>query len=480
MIARFLPLPIDFWSVHVKAADEGDQIRQHNPSAELIDDRHGRVRAGADAHTVRILAAIGDDIKAHITAGRLDANIALAGERLELARHFSDGWTLRQHPQALAQDFAAFLHLSDSHPITIETVAQLADCTGANGNIELEFRINGIRNIASDIPLDAGASQVWTDEIVRKRIFFTDHRNTSQPLGKNFVGGKQPIKFVHYGFEMIQKFGDPHTGLRQNIVAYPSDPDIVIGETGAADFFHQVIDGFALSQSVNKRRHCADVLTESADGNQMASDPVKFTGDHAAKLAASGDFDFAEFFRRHAENLVGEHGGKIIGAIRVRDVAMPSDLLANFLNLTMQITNVGDGLTDDFAVGLNHKTQHAVRAGMLRPNADRHIFGIKTGFSLSCLVHNLPQQLFHQRGTLGADAVVLFQFHVVLAQRVSDPIFRQHDSSQVAMSFENHAEKIINFPFKPVGHLPDSFGCGDFWIVPRQIHLQDGLMFLCI
>src|SRR5215475_10325797 len=95
--------------------------------------------------------------------------------------------------------------------------------------------------------------------------------------------------------------------------------------------------------------HGANVLTESADGDQMAGDPIELASNYPT------------------EDLVSKHRRKIIGAIRIWHVAMPGDLLADLLNRPMEVANVWNRLADHFAIGLDHKAQHTVRAGVLRP-----------------------------------------------------------------------------------------------------------------
>src|SRR6266498_3113220 len=92
----------------------------------------------------------------------------------------------------------------------------------------------------------------------------------------------------------------------------------------------------------------------------------------------------------------------------------------------------------------------------------------------------LSQQFFHQRRALRADAVVFFFLDVVLAQRVSYPIFRQHDASQIAVALKNDTEQIVNLALEPVRDLPHAFDRSDFWIGARQIDLEDNLMIMRI
>src|SRR5215813_15291362 len=122
----------------------------------------------------------------------------------------------------------------------------------------------------------------------------------------------------------------------------------------------------------------------------MAGDPIKLAGDHPTELSAARYFRSGEPFRCHTEDLVGKHGREIIGAIRIRHVTMPGDLLADLLNRPMEVADVRNRLADHLAVGLDHKAQHTVRAGVLRPDADGHVFGVKTVALNWCnLVHML-------------------------------------------------------------------------------------------
>ena len=53
----------------------------------------------------------------------------------------------------------------------------------------------------------------------------------------------------------------------------------------------------------------------------------------------------------------------------------------------MQVTDIGNRLVDHFAVGLDYEAQHAVRTGVLRPDADSHVFRVKTLALTGSLVH---------------------------------------------------------------------------------------------
>src|SRR5688572_18335098 len=102
MIYFRLNSAIDLRRVDIETADQSDQVREHDTLAELIDDGHSGKRSRPDAHPVRILAAVTDDVKAHIAARRFDPSVALARRRSELARHLRNRRPLGHHLQTLA------------------------------------------------------------------------------------------------------------------------------------------------------------------------------------------------------------------------------------------------------------------------------------------------------------------------------------------------------------------------------------------
>src|SRR3972149_3303654 len=168
----WLVLPVDLRRVDVEAADERDQVGDHDALAQFIDNAHRGVGAGADAHPVRVLAAVGNDVKTHVPPRRLDPGVAFACARLALARPPGDGRPLGHHLEALAQDLDALMHFDNAHPVTVVAVAQLADLRRTDRHFEVQLRIDRVRDVAPDIPLDAGAAQVRADQVIRKGILF--------------------------------------------------------------------------------------------------------------------------------------------------------------------------------------------------------------------------------------------------------------------------------------------------------------------
>src|SRR5690349_23468796 len=66
------------------------------------------------------------------------------------------------------------------------------------------------------------------------------------------------------------------------------------------------------------------------------------------------------------------------------------------------------------------------------------------------------------------DAVVLVLLAVVLAERVTLPVVRQKEASQIRMPFEEHAEKVVALALLPVGDRPHVDEGGNGRIFARQ------------
>jgi hypothetical protein len=112
------------------------------------------------------------------------------------------------------------------------------------------------------------------------------------------VPREQPVELIDDRIEVIEEVSDFGAGFRQNVVAHAADSNVIIGQPRAANLLHQIIDGLALAQGVHERRHRADVLAESPHRDQMAGQTIEFASDHAAELAAPGDFRAGQFLRR--------------------------------------------------------------------------------------------------------------------------------------------------------------------------------------
>jgi hypothetical protein len=74
------------------------------------------------------------------------------------------------------------------------------------------------------------------------------------------------------------------------------------------------------------------------------------------------------------------------------------------------------------------------------------------------------------------DVLIKLLDHIILPERVSLPIIRQKDPSEVGVPFELDAKEIIDFPLMPVSRAPDQCHRWDAWALARELDLDHNLV----
>ncbi len=98
----------------------------------------------------------------------------------------------------------------------------------------------------------------------------------------------------------------------------------------------------------------------------MILQPGQFSENNAQILGALGHFDSGKFLHAERVRPVVGHRAKIIEPVGVRHRAEIARVLADFLVVTMQITEDRFELANDFALERDIHPKYAVRGGMLR------------------------------------------------------------------------------------------------------------------
>ena len=163
-----------------------------------------------------------------------------------------------------------------------------------------------------------------------------------------------------------------------------------------------------------------------------------------------GDFHADELLDGQRPAEVHVHAGQVIHAVGVGNPLRRREIFADLFGAAVQVADVRRDLVDDFAVGPQQQPQHAVRAGMLRTHVDQHFVGADVEFD-DAWVFNLHA---HGMASFASDAVVFQRELVILAQRMSDPVFGTEDAAQVGMPREMDAHQVERLALVPVGNRP--------------------------
>jgi len=97
-----------------------------------------------------------------------------------------------------------------------------------------------------------------------------------------------------------------------------ADPEIVVEQTRAADFFEEIEDAFAVLEQQQKGRERADVDAVRADGDLMAGDALQLRHDDADVVDALGHLDLQELLGGDDVGEFVAHRRHIIHAVNVR------------------------------------------------------------------------------------------------------------------------------------------------------------------
>ena len=142
----------------------------------------------------------------------------------------------------------------------------------------------------------------------------------------------------------------------------------------AGDRLIDVKQVFALAEAIQKDGHRADVQPVRAQPQQVVQQAGDLVEHHANVLCALRHFDAEQLFNRHHVGVLVGHHRHVVEAVHVRHRLQECLVLGEFLGRAMQQSDVRVSAFDDFAVQLQHQSQHAVGRRMLRPEVHRVIF----------------------------------------------------------------------------------------------------------
>jgi len=100
--------------------------------------------------------------------------------------------------------------------------------------------------------------------------------------------------------------------------------------------------------------------------------PRQLIQQNAQPLRTRRQLQLQQLFYREAVGEIVSHRAQIVDAIRERHHLLIKLRLARLLDAGVQVADVRRDVDDDFAVDLEHQSQHAVRRRMLRAHVEDH------------------------------------------------------------------------------------------------------------
>src|SRR5512140_1486435 len=158
--------PIHFPEHDVDRAEDRDDVGDETALQQPREDLQVVERRAAHLRAERVrAAAVADHVDADLTLARLDRVVGLALRALPDVAQARADRTAGHVGDALADDRDGVAHLLEPDLVARELVALRVD----RGLHALQFRVDGVRPIDAEVPVDAGSAKHRTGEAIRLR-----------------------------------------------------------------------------------------------------------------------------------------------------------------------------------------------------------------------------------------------------------------------------------------------------------------------
>ena len=140
----------------------------------------------------------------------------------------------------------------------------------------------------------------------------------------------------------------------------------------AGRHLEQVEHAVALAEAVEEQADAAEVDRARAEEDQVVVQALQLGEERADPLAAARHLEAEQLLdAHHVHELVAEER-VVVGPGRVRDRLPVRLLLHVLLDARVHVAELVVQADDGLAVERDHEAQHAVRRGVVRPEADLH------------------------------------------------------------------------------------------------------------
>ena len=229
-----------------------------------------------------------------------------------------------------------------------------------------------VRHRAAQVPREPGRPQDGPRRRKGERLLGGDHADPLGALPPDRLSGQELVVLVEARREGVANGQHVVTPAVREIGGDAARTDVVVIHPQAGDLLEEGQHRFAVAEAVDHHRDGAQVHPVGGEEQQVGGDAVQLGHEHADPLGPLRHLDPEQPLDSHGEHeLVVErrgvvHAGDVGAALQVGEV------LSLLLHARVQVADDGLAAQHRLAVELEHETQHAVGAGVLRPHVDDH------------------------------------------------------------------------------------------------------------
>ena len=214
----------------------------------------------------------------------------------------------------------------------------------------------------------------------------------------------QVIHRVEVAHLIVDQVGDAANALRQ-VFGDALEAHVIAHHAAARRRLEEVEDFLALGDGVQRgREERAQVVEQEANRPVVIDDTGQFDHQHADDFGAVGRRLVArarahQLLDRQRIAEVVAHAGNVVEAVGERHVVVPGVALADLLVIAVQIAHHRLKLVNRLAVERHDHAEHAVRAGVMRPQVDDQLIGLQAAvvgqvFDIDAQAHAAVERLF--------------------------------------------------------------------------------------
>ena len=381
---------------------------------DLRKDAEVDERGAADFETVGSAAAFAVDVEAEFAFGVFGSEIDFAGrcfnafgmedevvdEFLHLCQHGSLRrwvvfWVVDEPVAAghfvadLADDADALFDFFDSDEVAVVAIADAAD-----GDVEVVLFVTEVGLLFAKVVVHAAGAEVRAAEPVGDGVFFGDEADVFGAVHKDAIAGEKAVGFIDDREDFVAEFADCIQEAVGEVADHSADAGPARCEAGAGHLFHEVVDDFALLESVQKDRHRAGIHGEASEAEKVRGDAGEFAAEDAHGLSTRREFPAHELFNSHGVGDVIGDGGQIVEPVRVGDELVVGHVLGDFFVAAMEEADIGSGFCDHFSIEFQDESENAVGRGMGRAHVNDELFAQCVAVALETLL-GLGQSVGH-------------------------------------------------------------------------------------
>jgi hypothetical protein len=354
----------------VEGPDNGDDVGDQMAANHFVEGLQIDEGRRADAHAIRLLGAIADDVVAENALGRFNRVIDFARGRFDDLADFAEDWPFGNIFDGLEADEPGLAHLFHADHVTVVGVA-----VGACRDLELIAVVGGVGLGFAKVPFHPAGAEDRTRCAEGDAIGGAEHADIARAADPDAVAGEQVNVFLNMALEILAEAFDVFFEAVIGLVLQTANAKGMRGETGATILFEDFENFFALAETVEERSERANIQSMSAEPNQVAGNALEFGENGANYFCASWSFGIEQFFDCFTVAEAVADCGDIVHAIDIGRKLLIGPILGDFFDAAMEIADHALGAADALAIEFEFDAQYAVGGGMLRAHVEDELVG---------------------------------------------------------------------------------------------------------